>query len=245
MLLISQGNQLTVHAHKNHRRAFEYTLTHSTHNIHTHTHTHVSKITSIIFYVSSHKELLCVCSGKKRQTLDALQFCLEKGLLHAEMSLIGHFKTQFSTLWSPVPMTGLYVPYGWRNLVDRERVSCVRSELGHLLSLGEDGLFQPLMCVPFSRSRQAWPSWAWSSVCCHQTWTQRWRNGRSRSTTSSDRARAWPAWPTTCTCSPGNPTAPQGHTHTCSCFVSAGCWSATFIWELNIVKPLKHPHESL
>lgn len=60
------------------------------------------------------------------------------------------------------------------------------------------------LCVCVCRSRQAWPSWVWSCVCCRQTWTRRWRNGRSRSMTSSGRARAWPAWPTACTCSPGN-----------------------------------------
>lgn len=56
------------------------------------------------------------------------------------------------------------------------------------------------------RSRPASPNWVWSCGCCRQTWTRRWRSGRSRSTSSSGTARAWPAWPTTCTCSPGNGT---------------------------------------
>lgn len=54
-----------------------------------------------------------------------------------------------------------------------------------------------------TRSRPASPSWVWSCGCCPLTWTRRWRSGRSRSTSWSGRARAWPAWPTTCTCSPG------------------------------------------
>lgn len=72
------------------------------------------------------------------------------------------------------------------------------------------------VCVCVCRSRQAWPSWGWSSVCCHQTWTQRLRSGRNKNMILSARARVWPAWPTTCTFLPGSllvSHSTQTHTH--------------------------------